>query len=358
MKDTRRGKRRKRKDLKRQTETEDLNKLASLENLYKAALSSFKLVFWKQSIQRFRLSLLFRIHQARKDILNGKDIRQGFICFRIFERGKKREIQSLHFYERFIQKWLCKYVLLPKFGKSLIKENSASQKGKGTTFASKTFEKHLREFLKKHDTGYILTVDFSKYFENIKHEPLIQFYNDNFQDERLKSLLIKAVTAYEKGLGLGSEVSQFNAIIYINKIDHFVKNHFKYYGRYMDDSYIISENKEKLQEFTKILFQKYEEMGIVLNFKKTRIVPLTQHFTFLKTRYKIAGKKIIKKPCRSSITRTRRRYKGMMKLYKQGIMTKEEILRSYVSTQGSMKRRNARRSMYKIKKEVLSDLFL
>lgn len=358
MSNTRRGKRRKRKELKQQKEIENLSKLASLQNLYNAALQSFRLVFWKQSIQRFRLSLLFRIHQARKDILNGKDIRQGFICFRIFERGKKREIQSLHFYERFIQKWLCKYVLLPKFGNTLIKENSASQKGKGTTFASKTLEKHLREFLIKHNTGYILTVDFSKYFENIKHEPLIQFYNDNFQDERLKNLLIKAITAYEKGLGLGSEVSQFNAIIYINKIDHFVKNHYKYYGRYMDDSYIISENKEKLQEFTKVLFKKYEEMGIVLNFKKTRIVPLTQYFTFLKTRYKIDGKKIIKKPCRSSITRARRRYKGMIKLYKKGVMSKDEISRSFVSTKGSMKRRNARRSMYKLEKEVLSDIFI
>ena len=126
----------------------------------------------------------------------------------------------------------------------------------------------------------------------------------------------------------------------------------------MDDSYIISENKEKLQEFTKVLFKKYEEMGIVLNFKKTRIVPLTQYFTFLKTRYKIDGKKIIKKPCRSSITRARRRYKGMIKLYKKGVMSKDEISRSFVSTKGSMKRRNARRSMYKLEKEVLSDIFI
>ena len=356
MKQTRRGKRRERKELKRQVPAVKIEEIATLQNLYVAAKQAVKLLTWKQSVQRFLISILFKIFRAKRDLINGVDIRQGFICFNISERGKPREIQSLHFFERFIQKFIFIFAL-KRFLKTLIKENSASQKGKGTLFAQQTFEKHLREFLRKYGTGYILLIDFSKYFENIKHEPLIDFYTKHFEDERLKSLLIKAVTAYEKGLGLGSELSQFNAIIYANKIDHFVKNNFKYYGRYMDDPYIISEDKEKLKNFSKILFEKYKELGIVVNEKKTKIISLKTCFSFLKTRYKIIkNNKILKKPARSSITRARKRFKKMVNFVNNGEMSFNELRQAFDSWAGSMKRRNARRSVYKIKKEIQNAL--
>ena len=352
MEQTRRGKRRERKNSKRQIKQIKMEEIATLQNLYVAAKEAIKLLTWKQSVQRFLISILFRIFKAKNDLINGVDVRQGFICFNISERGKPREIQSLHFFERFIQKFVFKFAL-ERFLKTLIKENSASQKGKGTLFAQQTFEKHLREFLRKYGGGYILLIDFSKYFENIRHEPLIEFYNKHFHDEKLRTLLIKAVTAYEKGLGLGSELSQFNAIIYANKIDHFVKNRFKYYGRYMDDSYIICENKEKLKEFSEILFTKYEELGIVVNKRKTKIISLKQTITFLKTRYKVVeNNKIIKKPCSSSITRARRRFRKMIKFVEKGEMKPSELRQSFDSWSGSMKRRHARRSVYKIKKEI------
>lgn len=126
----------------------------------------------------------------------------------------------------------------------------------------------------------------------------------------------------------------------------------------MDDSYIIFEDKEKLKEFLKILKEMYSELGIIVNENKTKIAPLTQHFIFLKTRYKIVGKKIIKKPCRSSITRARRRFRRMIKLYHAGIMTKEEIMRAFVSWRGSMIHRNARKSVYIIEKELKHALCL
>ena len=355
---SRRSKRRERRALKRQKPPENIKQIANLEELYKAVKQSTRLVSWKQSVQRFNINILFKIYALKTDLLKGKDIRKGFTHFYICERGKRREIQSLKFSERVIQKLVCSKILNPRFAGSFIKENSASQVGKGTLFASRTLEKHLREFLRKHKNGYILTIDFSKYFENIKHQPLIDFYNKNLTDEKVKKLVIRFITAYEKGLGLGSETSQFNAILYINKIDHFIKHNFKYYGRYMDDSYIISEDKEKLKNFSKILFKMYSDLGIVINLKKTKIVPLTQHFKFLKTRYKIVGNKIIKKPSRESITRARRRFRRMIRLYNNGKMTAEEIKRAFDSWRGSMLHRNARKSVYKIEKELKHALCL
>ena len=54
----------------------------------------------------------------------------------------------------------------------------------------------------------------------------------------------------------------------------------------------------------------YSEYGIVINKKKTKIVDLKHGFTFLKTHFYITETgRIIKKPCRDSITRERRKLK-------------------------------------------------
>ena len=120
----------------------------------------------------------------------------------------------------------------------------------------------------------------------------------------------------------------------------------------MDDSYIISHDKKKLKAFTDILFTKYEKLGIKLNEKKTLIQKLNQPFTFLQTRYFISYDKIIKKPNKTSMKRNRRKFERMLPLVSSGKMSRQEFLISYQSFIGSMKRRNANKSIYKLGKEL------
>lgn len=347
---SRRTARRERREKKRSKNKQEytIENVATNAALYKAFKTSCKGVMFKESVQRYRLNVFFLNYETKQKLLKGQDVRQGVIKFIRNDRGKPRYIQSIHFKERVAQKAVCTEVLQPKFFKTFIKENSASQKGKGTLFASKTFEKHLQDFLKHYETGYILLIDFSKYFENIDHEKVFEFYNENIKDKRLNELCKSFVSIYDKGLGLGSEVSQFNAIAYLNKIDHYIKHNFKYYGRYMDDSYIIHHDKKELQEFFNKLLELYAELKISVNTKKTQIISIFQPFSFLKTHYRIKGRKIIKKPHPSSISRERRRLKKQIKLYFKGILDLKTIERSVFSWAGSMLRRHARKSVYGI----------
>lgn len=350
---SRRKARRERRELKRNKNKQQhtLEEIATNAALYEGFKQATKGVMFKESVQRYRLNVFFKNYEAKQKLLKGIDVRQGVIQFRRHDRGKTRFIQSLHFAERVIQKTVCLNVLQPQFFKTLIKENSASQKNKGTLFAAKLLEKHLREFLKKHKTGYILLIDFSKYFENLNQDIILKFYDENISDPRLRSLCQSFIKIYEKGLGLGSEVSQFNAIIYLNKIDHYIKNNFKYYGRYMDDSYIIHHNKEELELFFEKLKKIYSEIDIVLNEKKTKIIPLNHPFSFLKTRYFITdSNKIIKKACRSCIVRERRRLKRQFKLVLKGVLSISHIKISLASWKGSMLFRHARKSVFEIEK--------
>ena len=358
---SRRSKRRERRDKKRLEKKnltkkyDDFENVASIKSLYESAKKASKGVVWKASVQKYLLSILFKVSRTRKDLLKGKDVRQGFIEFDLNERGKTRHIKSVHFSERVIQKSICSNALYPVLTNSLIYDNYASQKGKGTHFAEKRFTNFLREFYRQYKReGYILLIDFKSYFENIPHEPLKETFRKYFTDEKLIKLADCFVEAFgERGLGLGSETSQINAIAHINHIDHYIKEveHIKYYGRYMDDSFIIHHNKEFLKELLNRLDELYKNSGVILNKKKTKIVSLKQSFIFLKTRFFITESgRIIRKPCRESITRERRKMKRQSILFIKGILKFDEALQSFNSFIGSMLHRNSNRTIFTLTK--------
>ncbi|WP_195234101.1 hypothetical protein [Collinsella aerofaciens] len=75
-------------------------------------------------------------------------------------------------------------------------------------------------------------------------------------------------------------------------------------------------------------------------------VETARGFTWLKKRifYTETGR-IVVKPCRDSITRERRKLKKMARMVADGVMTPEQVERSYQSWRGGMKRLDAHRSV-------------
>lgn len=351
----RRMEKREQKRLKAISENLNFDNVISLSSLYSSAYSSAKGVKFKASVQKYLLNLFPSIYQSRKALLKNKNICEGFIEFDISERGKTRHIRSVHFRERVIQKSLCVNALIPVMTRNLITDNGASQKGKGTHFSLKRLENHLRKHYRKYENkGYILLVDFKKYFDNINHDKLKTVVSGYFKDEKILKLSGDFINAFgDIGLGLGSETSQINAVVYLNKIDHWIKEKAKIncYGKYMDDSYFIHPEKEYLVKLLEKLTKIYSEYGVKLNTKKTCIIPIKQGFTFLKTRFFITDTgRIIKKPCRISITRERRKLKKQAILLNKGILTAKDIEISFASWLGSMKHRHARKTVYQMTK--------
>lgn len=354
---TRRQKRYERRKEKRNKNRSNITyaDVISVSALYNSAFCSAKGVKWKASVQRYLLNIFPLIYQSRKNLLVHKNICEGFIEFDISERGKTRHIRSVHFRERVIQKSLCVNALIPVMTRNLITDNGASQKGKGTHFSLKRLENHLRKHYRKYgNKGYILLVDFKKYFDNINHDKLKTVVSGYFKDEKILKLSDDFINAFgDIGLGLGSETSQINAVVYLNKIDHWIKEKAKIncYGKYMDDSYFIHPEKEYLVKLLEKLTKIYSEYGVKLNTKKTCIIPIKQGFTFLKTRFFITDTgRIIKKPCRESITRERRKLKKQAVLLNKGILTAKDIEISFASWLGSMKHRHARKTVYQMTK--------
>lgn len=367
--DERRAARRKRREESRAAKKAERNKdctldsVASLENLYKAAKESSRGVKWKGSVQRYLIRILRNITKARRDVLEGNDISRGFIKFDLWERGKLRHISSVHFSERVIQKSLTQNALVPAIAPTLVNDNSANIKGKGTDYAIMRLKRQLADHYRKHGSeGYILQIDFSDYFANISHDGVKRLVERCLTDPGVIALEFAQIDAQgEKGLGLGSEPNQILAVAFPTTIDHFVLEccEVEAYGRYMDDSYAIHTSKDHLQVVLGAVEVKCSQLGIVLNTKKTRIVKLSRGFTFLKKKFSYTETgRILVRPCRASVTRQRRKLKKLAAMYRKGEITLEQAERSYQSWRGSILRLDAYKtvqSMDALYRELFSD---
>lgn len=245
----------------------------------------------------------------------------GFTCFKIHERGKIRQIKSVKIAERTVQKCLVTYALRPIIEPRLMYDSSSSIKNKGTDFAIKRLRQHLAYHYRKHGlSGGILLMDYSKYFDSIDHDILLKELKKVVLDDRLFCLTKYFIDQFDgnKGLGLGSEVSQICAVFYVNQLDHYIKENLYIhgYGRYMDDSYIICDNiyylkfcKHKIEEYSQ------KKLKLKLNPKMTRIVKFKNgHFSYLKKRFHFSNTgKIVMRLDRSNSARYRRKLKRIYK---------------------------------------------
>ena len=74
----------------------------------------------------------------------------------------------------------------------------------------------------------------------------------------------------KKGIPIGNYTSQYFANIYLNELDHYIKEklNVKYYVRYMDDFVMIMKDKEKCKK-TKLLIEEFlnKNLDLKLNCK-------------------------------------------------------------------------------------------
>lgn len=337
-------------------EYDNFENLSSYYNLYLSSEQAARHVSWKLSVQKFNENGLIKTYNLHKKLLKGEDIRTGFITFPCFERGKIRIIRAVHFSERIVQKTLCREILYPVYTHYVIEDNYANQKYKGISYAMERFNRYLHNMIRENGrNGYILFIDFKNYFGSIPHDKLKEMYRTFFKDKKILHYLDLFVDAYGNiGLGLGSETSQLHGMMFGTKLDHFIKEKLqaKYYGRYMDDSYIIYKDKSELIKIKEAIIEKAKEFGITVNLKKTKIKDLKHGFTYLKTRYYITKTgKIIKRALRYNIAKERKKLIKLIKIDNLDTNTIYKYLNDWVGST-LKKNKNSRLSVWKIKQEI------
>lgn len=338
------------------------NKVFCYGNLYRSYKCCRRGVAWKSSVQKYITNAPLNVLQTYKKLQAGTFKSPGFYEFDLYERGKHRHIRSTGIGERVVQRCLCDNALVPVLERTFIYDNGASMKKKGYDFAVRRITRHLREHYRKYgNEGYILLFDFSKFFDNVSHEIVKEILRKDFNDDRILALTAHFIDAFgDRGMGLGSQISQVLALASANRLDHYVKEvlRIRGYGRYMDDGYLIHPSKEYLQNCITHIRAICAELGIVLNEKKTQIVKLSHGFTWLKIRFFVTETgKVVRKIYKRSVTRMRRKLKKLHKKYQCGKMAFEDVYTTWQSWRSYAARFNAWHTLQNMG-ALYTDLFI
>lgn len=123
----------------------------------------------------------------------------------------------------------------------------------------------------KHNPYYYKT-DFSDYFNTIDptimEHKLEEFFND---DEPLAEFFKYIISKAPHGVGAGLATAGLCANIYMNEVDHLMRDRKIHYYRYADDVLILGKSESALLENVKLFEEEITKLKIGFNIKKTKI---------------------------------------------------------------------------------------
>lgn len=246
---------------------------------------------------------LFKLYD---EIINHKYKIGQSICFMV-SKPVKREIFAADFRDRIVHHLIFNYIS-PIFECNFIKDSYSCRVGKGTSEGIMRLDHFIRScsenyqkdcwILKLDIQGYFMAMDRNILYEKIENKLKIMknanfdinlilylihevIFNDPTKNCHIKGKhedwqgLQKSKSLFfsEKGKGfpIGNLTSQLFGNIYLDELDHFVREKLgvKYYGRYVDDMVFVHKNKEflkvvvsRIRDYLKI------ELGLTLHPKK------------------------------------------------------------------------------------------
>lgn len=231
------------------------------------------------------------------------------ICF-IVTRPKKREVFAANFRDRVVHHIIMRR-LEPLFEAEFIQDNYNCRKKKGTLYGIKRLHEQIKQCSENYtEDCYIGKFDFQGFFMSI-HKPTLykklkQFIISKYNGGDIDILLYlvekvvlnnpeqncirrSPVSAWkglpenkslftsdkDHGMPIGNLTSQMFANFYVNELDKEMVKFFGYYGRYVDDFFIISKDKNKILQIIPYIREKLKQnLDITLHPNKIYI----QHY--------------------------------------------------------------------------------
>lgn len=260
---------------------------------------------------------------------------------------KPRLIQAPDFADRVVHQ-----AVILKAGTAMerrfISDSYASRLGKGTHKASGRLRSFMRSASKKWAHPYIIKADIKSYFGTISHNILMERVKRVYADPDLLWFFDKVIkqSGYtDRGLPIGSLTSQWLANLYLDTLDHYIKEELgvAHYVRYMDDFVIVGPDKawckEKLEQITAFI----EGLDLRLN-PKTGIRPITQGVDFVGYRHWTSHTL----PRKSTVKRAKKQFKSLQRRYNEKKIDFDYVRARVVSFTGYMKHCDGRTTLQSI----------
>ena len=311
----------------------DFEKVIDFENMYRAYKKSKSGKGYKKSSAKFSIMALEGINVLIEQLKSKTYAISKYNEFKVYE-PKERVIQTTSFKDKVVQHSLCDNVILPKLREVFIYDNCAGQRGKGTLFGLNRLGENMRSFYNKYGfAGYILKCDISKFFYNISHEQLRDIVEYHFSYDKdicwLCNLFIDSTEG--PGIPLGNQVNQGFALLYLDGMDKLITGELgiEYYGRYMDDFYLIHPDREYLRYCLEVITTFLDTLGLKLN-GKTQIFPFKSGVSYLGFHtYITSSGRVIRKLKNQNKRNAQKKYRRMARLVLEGKLSERKFRDSY-----------------------------
>ncbi len=334
-------------------------------------------------ICQFDFALESNLGKIKYLLESGQYIPAPYTHFTVFD-PKTRHVSAPAFPDRVIHHSLVA-AIEPLFEKKFIIDSYACRKGKGTHFAAKRVKKFLMAARCQQGRSqelYVLQCDIEKYFQNIDWEILLELLSKTIHCQETLNLMKIIIQTHQstnqnrmsssthgvrkagvysaqldlfapelpeaspvclelrKGLPIGNLTSQLFANIYLNELDHFVKEMLKekYYARYMDDFLIIHHQKSHLIEIRDRVSEFLQDkLKLHLHPKKITIKNVKAGVPFVGYRL-FYDHTLIRG---NTLRHLQRKYSKRLKLFQQGKISAQELRMSQASVRGHLKHADA-----------------
>lgn len=306
------------------------------DNLYQAYKGASQRKRYRDASLAFRTRLEENLFNIQNRLLL-RTWRPGpYREFVVFE-PKRRLIMAPPFQDRVVHHALVN-VIEPLFERKMIHHSYACRVGRGSHRAACQVQQYLRRAQGLWGKQvYVLKADISKYFPSIPIDTLFPVFARTVRDREVLNVLRLILDHGAKGgLGIpvGALTSQLAANVYMNQVDHYIKDQMgvKMYARYVDDWIVIHESKQYLWECLDRTRRMLGDMGLRLN-PKTDIQPAGHGVDFCG--YRIWATHML--PRKRNVQRAKRRFKALARKNPLGAINFDAIRPVVASFVGYMK---------------------
>jgi retron-type reverse transcriptase len=326
----------------------------SFPALLRAAEQASKGKRFRPDVADFHFNLereLWTLHEE----LSTKTYRPG--PYRVFfiREPKLRQISAAPYRDRVIHHALVN-VLEPIFERTFIHDSYACRKGKGTHAAVDRAQQFARR------SRFVLKADVVKFFPSLDHEILKALLRRKIKDPDVLWLAARIIdhsnaqqavqshfpgddlftpSERRRGIPIGNQTSQFFANVYLDPLDHFVKERLRIKGhvRYVDDFLVFCDDKRRLADVRAVIAAFLVSLRLRLHPAKSVIFPVDAGIRFLGYRVFPTHRLLPKE----NVRRFRRRIRQMQKDYASGRVSFAAIHQRLMSWNGHARQANTYR---------------
>lgn len=310
--------------------------IANFQALREAALRAVRGKRRKPGAAAFFANLETELLRLERLLSTGTWRPGGYRSFEVHD-PKPRMVSAAPFRDRVVHHALCA-VIEPIFERGFIADTYANRVGKGTHRAVARYER-LRD---RH--RHVLRGDIYRYFPAIDHEILKRDLRRRIACEQtlwLSDAIIDGSNAQEpvnhyfpgddlfapfarrRGLPIGNLTSQLFANLYLDGMDHYVKEVLRApYLRYVDDFALFHNDAAVLDDWRALLVRYLEGRRLVLHPRKTVIQDTREPAPFLGLVLLDGGRRTLPE---DNVRRFRNRLRGLRDRWRAGTITQQQV---------------------------------